>query len=112
MKSSKLDFIAKILSNSNGKDKVIRLISYAAMVIGSSRMASKSLKSSLSIIASQMSYARVLTRLLDDIPMLKYNLDCLKSSSGNKFEDLLICTINLVDQLYYPVEHLVSRHEM
>ena len=104
----KLDFVVKILSNSNGKDKVIRLISYAAMFIGSSRMASKSLKSSLSIIASQLSYARVLTRLLDDLPMLKYNLDCWKSSSGDKLEDLLIRTINLVDQLYYPVEHLVS----
>ena len=64
------------------------------------------------VIASQLSYARTILRLFDDIPMLKYNLDCMKSSnrniSGDFTENLLIRIINLVDQLYYPAEHMVS----
>ena len=68
------------------------------------------------VIASQLSYARTILRLFDDIPMLKYNLDCMKSSrsrsstiiSEDFTENLLIRIINLVDQLYYPAEHMVS----
>lgn len=48
--------------------------------------------------------------------MLKYNLDCMKPSSSRSniiisedfTESLLIRIINLVDQLYYPAEHMVS----
>ena len=68
------------------------------------------------VIASQLSYARTILRLFDDIPMLKYNLDCMKSSTNRSStiisedftENLLIRIINLVDQLYYPAEHMVS----
>ena len=104
--NSMLDSISKLLSNSNGKDKVMRIISYSAMFISSSRLVSKT---SLITLASQLSYARMILRLFDDLPMLKYNIDCIKKSSSGDFSiDLLIRIINLVDQLYYPVEHLVQ----
>ena len=113
---SKLDFFAKLLTHPNGKDKMIRLCSYSAMLLGSSKLISRTNSSSLMVIASQLSYARTILRLFDDIPMLKYNLDCMKSSrsrsstiiSEDFTENLLIRIINLVDQLYYPAEHMVS----
>ena len=107
---SKLDFWAKLLTHPNGKDKMMRLFSYSAMLLGSSKLISRSKSSSLMVIASQLSYARTILRLFDDIPMLKYNLDCMKSRSisGDFTENLLIRIINLVDQLYYPAEHMVS----
>ena len=60
-----LDSISKLLSNSNGKDKVMRIISYSAMFISSSRLVSKT---SLITLASQLSYARMMLRLFDDLP--------------------------------------------
>ena len=87
-----------------------RLFSYSAMLLGSSKLFSRTNSSSLMVIASQLSYARTILRLFDDIPMLKYNLDCMKSRSisGDFTENLLIRIINLVDQIYYPAEHMVS----
>ena len=93
-----------------------RLFSYSAMLLGSSKLFSRTNSSSLMVIASQLSYARTILRLFDDIPMLKYNLDCMKPSSSRSdiiiiedfTESLLIRIINLVDQLYYPAEHMVS----
>ena len=113
MMESKLDFWAKLLTHPNGKDKMMRLFSYSAMLLGSSKLISRTNSSSLMVIASQLSYARTILRLFDDIPMLKYNLDCMKSSnsrsiSGDFTENLLIRIINLVDQIYYPAEHMVS----
>ena len=46
-------------------------------------------------------------RLFDDIPMLKHILD-----AGQKNEDTLetwlVTVNNILDQIYYPIEHLVS----
>ena len=73
-----LDFVSKQLATSNGKDKIMRIVSYSSVLLASSRICPVSLKSSLMILSHQLSSARTITRLFDDIPMLKYSLTCLK----------------------------------
>ena len=74
-----LDFVSKLLVTSNGKDKVMRIVSYSSVLLASSRICPAPLKSSLMILSSQLSSARTVLRLFDDLPMLNYSLACLKN---------------------------------
>lgn len=104
----KLDFITKILSSSDGKDKILRTVCYSSLLLGSSAFTPKSLRGPLNILSAQISSARTVMRLFDDFPMLQYSLQCWRSWSEEDLDDFLINLNNLLDQLYYPVEHLVS----
>ena len=79
-----MESICLVLASSHGKDKIIRLCSYASTFIASFRTTPPPLRASLRIFASHLSGARTILRLFDDIPMLKHILD-----AGQKNEDTL-----------------------
>ena len=76
-----IDFISKLLATSNGKDKVMRIVSYSSMLFASSKICPPGLKKSLVILSSELSSARTVLRLFDDLPMLNYSLSCLRHSN-------------------------------
>ena len=76
-----IDFISKLLATSNGKDKVMRIVSYSSMLFASSKICPPSVKKSLVILSSELSSARTVLRLFDDLPMLNYSLSCLRNSN-------------------------------
>ena len=76
-----IDFISKLLATSNGKDKVMRIVSYSSMLFASSKICPPGLKKSLVILSSELSSARTVLRLFDDLPMLNYSLSCLRNSN-------------------------------
>lgn len=100
MSAKVIQFSAKLLQTSNGKDKVMRTISYASALMSTLQRFPVPLRKSLLILADQLSKARTINRLFDDLPMLNYSLHC-----GN--ESFLVWINNVLDQIYYPVEHLV-----
>ena len=65
-------------------------------------MVSKTTGSALMKLASQISYARTILRLFDDIPMLTYNLHCMKS----RFEPIT-CNLSLDSPIQFKckIEH-------
>ena len=101
---SKLNLICNILATSNGKDKIIRLFCYSSYFIANWDLTPKNLQKSLILLSSELSKARTISRLFDDLPMLQYSIQCWKSKDQN----LMVKINNILDQLYYPVEHLVS----
>ena len=76
-----IDFISELLATSNGKDKVMRIVSYSSMLFASSKICPPGLKKSLVILSSELSSARTVLRLFDDLPMLNYSLSCLRNSN-------------------------------
>ena len=94
-----IDFISKLLANSNGKDKVMRIVSYSSMLFASSRICPPGLKKSLVILSSELSSARTVLRLFDDLPMLNYSLSCLRNSNRSLeiFEQLSLWKVKLLE---------------
>ena len=103
--NSNLDYLCKILATANGKDKLMRLLCYSSYFVASLNATPDELKTPLLKFSSQLSNARTILRLFDDLPMLQYSLQCWKM---NEYQDILITINNILDQFYYPVEHLVS----
>ena len=99
-----MDLICQLLATSNGKDKIIRLFCYSSYFVASWDWTSPNLKKSLLILSSELSKARTISRLFDDLPMLNYSLQCWRSKDQNVFMTIN----NILDQLYYPIEHLGS----
>ena len=74
MAASKVQLSLSILEKYRGRDKVIRMIQFASMMV--SGLLDKSTPRNakkLQTIASQLGLCRVILRLFDDIPMLAYN---------------------------------------
>ena len=103
-----MDLICQMLATSNGKDKIIRLFCYSSYFVASWDWTSPNLKKSLLFLSSELSKARTISRLFDDLPMLNYSLQCWRSKDQNVFMTIN----NILDQLYYPVEHLVSNFQV
>lgn len=97
---------AKFLETYSGRDKVLRLLCYsskwASVISPSTNFAVKFDK-----FSNQLSACRALLRLFDDVPMLnctlKYGLGREEKDRALRSIDLLS---NIVDQLYYPIEHV------
>ncbi|XP_057326685.1 peroxisomal membrane protein 11C [Microplitis mediator] len=99
-----MELISDYLESYEGRDKLLRTLSYAAKlatVIPRSEDDRKKLK----IFGSQMSNCRVILRLLDDIPTLNY---AFKYDWTNKATDPYIKWLEMieiiVDVIYSPVE--------
>ncbi|KRT84359.1 hypothetical protein AMK59_1744 [Oryctes borbonicus] len=66
-------------------------------------------------VSSQMSAARLVLRLLDDLPMLKYTIEY---GFGEEENDTLMASFgvitNVIDQLYYPIEKVawLAEHKL
>ena len=93
-----IDFISKLLATSNGKDKVMRIVSYSSMLFASSKICPPGVKNSLVILSSELSSARTVLRLFDDLPMLNYSLSCLRNSNRSLeiFEQLSLWKVKVL----------------
>ncbi|XP_065054925.1 peroxisomal membrane protein 11C-like [Rhopilema esculentum] len=101
--------LVTFLETYRGRDKVIRLLNYAAYIASGllQRLRGKDNDFTTGRLAAELSNLRVMLRLIDDFSMLKYSL----SYGIGKHEKDPVCRVlqviqNFVDQLYYPVEHL------
>ncbi|XP_003737000.1 peroxisomal membrane protein 11C [Galendromus occidentalis] len=95
----------RLLQTYQGRDGLIKTMGYAFMLCGG--VTDKGVKKRFQILSKEMSHCRVILRLLDDWPMLKYNL---QYGLGKPEEDQLLRAVsvikNIADQLFFPVEHL------
>lgn len=89
-----LAIISNYLETTSGRDKVFRLLSYAAKLL-TACTSSRSTEQKLNIFSKQMSECRVMIRLLDDVPALH---DAIAYGWGNKVL-LLIIKVVLIPQL-------------
>ncbi|XP_022312468.2 peroxisomal membrane protein 11C-like [Crassostrea virginica] len=97
--------LASLLESHRGRDKIVRLCTYAAMLLGDSGRGDVHRK--LLIISGELGAARMTMRLFDDLSMLLSNL---KYGLGSKEENPLIRLMTLVTnvsyQIFYPLEHI------
>lgn len=101
-----LNEICDVLDTYKGRDKVLRTLCYSAKLIGGLTSNPKFGKRMLTF-SSQMSGTRAVLRLLDDLPMLKYNIEY---GLGHNEPDTMMASLgvitNIIDQIYYPVEKM------
>ncbi|XP_074661420.1 peroxisomal membrane protein 11C-like [Tubulanus polymorphus] len=120
---SKFEAYSNLVKSSNGRDKVIRLCSYCSRLLGvlasrgggrsSSPGAAAGPGAMLGSIADRLNACRVILRLFDDIPMALFT----KSYGWGHTEkhpimSLLGVASNIVNQLFYPVEHIAWLGEL
>lgn len=100
-----LQDIMSILESSQGREKTMRTVQYGLLF--ATPLTNKNTRSAFEVLSSQLGLARVILRLFDDLPMLQYSLSC---GLGKKGEDQTVRVLqvvnNVVDQIYYPVEHI------
>lgn len=101
-----LAIISNYLETTSGRDKVFRLLSYAAKLL-TACTSSRSTEQKLNIFSKQMSECRVMIRLLDDVPALH---DAIAYGWGNKESDSLVrwcqLTQNTIELFYPTIEHI------
>ncbi|PSN58400.1 Peroxisomal membrane protein 11C [Blattella germanica] len=106
--------ISKFLSSHNGRDKVMRTLSYSTK-LAAALVSSDSLVQKLDTVSNQISACRTVLRLFDDIPMLNVTL---AYGLGKEEQDIVMRILgvltNAVDQLYFPLEHIAwaSDHKL
>ncbi|XP_059486748.1 peroxisomal membrane protein 11C-like [Neocloeon triangulifer] len=100
--------LSELLASSNGRDKIVRTISYASLCVsGLTSERHGQLAKKLEIVSSQLNHFRTVSRLFDDLAMLKYSLTYgLGREEKDKILRILGILSNIVDQLYYPLEHI------
>ncbi|XP_014252527.1 peroxisomal membrane protein 11C [Cimex lectularius] len=104
-----LEDIVVYLESYGGRDRVMRLLYYSAQYIsGVSRW--ESLNHKLNVFSDQINSCRTVLRLFDDVPMLSYTLSYGLGHSEawepRAILRILGVMINILDQLYYPLEHI------
>ncbi|XP_037799073.1 peroxisomal membrane protein 11C-like isoform X1 [Penaeus monodon] len=106
-----LQSFVKVLESYRGREKTMRTLQYGLLLI--SPLASERVGESFKILSSQLGMTRVVLRLFDDLPMLQYSLS---TGTGHKDEDVIVRTLrvlnNVVDQIYFPVEHFAWARDM
>ncbi|XP_021940625.1 peroxisomal membrane protein 11C isoform X1 [Zootermopsis nevadensis] len=101
-----IDDMSKFLGTHNGRDKVIRTLSYATK-LAAAFVSSEETARKLDSISGQLSACRTILRLFDDIPMLNYTLTYgLGKEEPDKLTRIIGILINAADQLYFPLEHV------
>ncbi|XP_072379914.1 peroxisomal membrane protein 11C [Diabrotica undecimpunctata] len=101
-----LNEICELLETYKGRDKILRTLSYVTKLIGGVQK-NEALAKKFFIFSSQMSGARATLRLLDDLPMIQYNLQYgTGKNEPDKFMSQLGVLTNIIDQLYYPIEKM------
>ncbi|CAL1301061.1 unnamed protein product [Larinioides sclopetarius] len=100
-----MDEFAKLFESYSGRDSIVRTTSYLSLYLSTYTRGSLSKK--LRLINKELSYCRLLMRLFDDFPMLRYTINYgLGSKEKNGLLRVLGIIKNLLDQLYYPIEHI------
>lgn len=111
---SVLDEICDMLDTYKGRDKILRTLCYSSKLIGGLSN-NEILAKRMGVFSSKMSGTRAVLRLLDDLPMLKYNLEY---GFGGEEPDQLMAslgvTTNIIDQIYYPIEKMsfLAEHDL
>ncbi|XP_008547933.1 peroxisomal membrane protein 11C [Microplitis demolitor] len=99
-----MELISNYLESYEGRDKLLRTLSYAAK-LATVIPRSEDDKKKFKIFGSQMSNCRIILRLLDDIPTLNY---AIKYDWTNKATDPYIKWLEMieiiVDVVYSPIE--------
>lgn len=67
-----MDVFTELLESYSGRDSVIRAANYLSLYLSARTRGTKSLK--LKRISEQLSYCRLILRLFDDLPMLRYTV--------------------------------------
>ena len=67
-----MDVFSELLDSYSGRDSVIRAVNYTCLYFSGCTSRSTSLK--LKKISEQLSYCRLILRLFDDLPMLRYTV--------------------------------------
>lgn len=99
-----LDDVCQMLSNYNGRDKVIRTLCYAAK-LASTMSTDPTTVQKLKIFSSKMSQTRATLRLFDDLPQLQSTLQYgLGSSEPDKAMSIIGVIGNIADTIYYPID--------
>ncbi|XP_062621340.1 peroxisomal membrane protein 11C-like [Saccostrea cucullata] len=97
--------LVRMLESYRGRDKIIRLCTYAAMCVGGSGQGNFHKK--LLTISAELGGARTTMRLFDDLSMLFSNL---KYGTGaqekNPLVRLMSLVTNITYQIFFPVEHI------
>lgn len=117
-----IQLVSAFLDSHWARSQILRTAQFAAATVsGLLESASPDVASKLIAASSKISGARVILRLMDDIPILVYNLSSIKvrkvcplfdykpasfaqrdASVPERAADILV---SLANQLYYPVEH-------
>ncbi|CAH0552713.1 unnamed protein product [Brassicogethes aeneus] len=109
-----LDEICLLLETYRGRDKVLRTLCYTTKLVGGIHK-NKSFAKKLLQFSSQMSGTRATLRLLDDLPMLQYNLQYqFGHEEPDKYMAQFGVLTNIIDQVYYPIEKIswLAEHKL
>ncbi|XP_054725067.1 peroxisomal membrane protein 11C-like [Uloborus diversus] len=94
-----------LLNSYTGRDSIVRTMSYFSLYLSSQTSGRCSRK--LKMISEELSYCRLILRLFDDLPMLRFTLSY---GLGREEKSVLLQFLgvlkNLIDQMYYPIEHI------
>ncbi|RZC38279.1 peroxisomal membrane protein 11C, partial [Asbolus verrucosus] len=93
---------------------ILRTLCYTTKLIGGLHTNKVWAKKFL-LFSHHMSTTRATLRLLDDLPMLKYNLEYgLGQEEPDKLMAALGVTTNVIDQVYYPIEKMawLAEHKL
>ncbi|XP_045117757.1 peroxisomal membrane protein 11C-like isoform X2 [Portunus trituberculatus] len=102
-----LDDVVGILENYRGREKTLRTLQYGLLFITPAARHSPSTKAVLEGISAQIGGVRVILRLFDDLSMFQYSKAVLKQSKEKDWIVRWLEVANIVvDQLFFPVEHL------
>ena len=72
--------VANFLENHSRRDKVFRTVQFGSLLLGTlSRNRWPSVSEKLIKVCHEFSHARLILRMIDDIPMLAYTLKCYLS---------------------------------
>lgn len=92
-----------LLQTYSGRDKIVRTTGYTAMLLSAAVKGKTGQK--LAIFARQLSSARTILRLFDDIPMWRITRN-LGASDEDIFSRLCSVLGNISSQIYFPCEHI------
>lgn len=117
---SKLSKVLAVAGTYQGRDKIVRLITYLLYIArGSAQRQKKNgdlsvvVEAKISILIQELSNLRVMLRLFDDLYMLKFSLSY---GLGSKEKDnccrYLQVLQNMADQMYYPIEHIAWARDL
>lgn len=68
-----MKMLSELLASSSGRDKIVRTVSYVSLC-ASGLSSSDKRAEKLAILSSQLNHFRTVSRLFDDLAMLKYSL--------------------------------------
>ncbi|XP_068247052.1 peroxisomal membrane protein 11C-like [Palaemon carinicauda] len=98
------DFVS-VLESYRGREKTMRTVQYGLLLI--TPFAQKNTRAAAEVVSAQLGSARVILRLFDDLSMLQYSFSYGFGKRGeDQTQRVLKLANNIVDVLYYPVEHI------